>query len=258
MSVNLQAERLYDQVELVRGIGSRNRGQLCIMSFVAYLAGERHTDHPHTASPFIHDFAIPLNDGIPSAFCQDLKPFAPRIIGTKDGHDLKRAEVVSQMITGEVQPRAMVDFPYSLEDIRHELANTTLFSLAAGWGNSGPTGSSIASRFRAVRDAHEQGQCLLLATRAGQLFVALVLCAPSPAAQRWYWAKALELLDRLCDVGADHRAARIGCENVIPVSVQCGPQVLTTQPKADLQKIERRPMQKISEVFRAVRDFVSA
>jgi hypothetical protein len=37
MSVNLRAERLYDQVELVRGIGSRNRGQLCIISFVAYL-----------------------------------------------------------------------------------------------------------------------------------------------------------------------------------------------------------------------------
>jgi hypothetical protein len=44
----------------------------------------------------------------------------------------------------------------------------------------------------------------------------------------------------------------------MPVSVQCGPQVLTTQPKAALRKIERRPMQKISEVFRAVRDFVSA
>jgi len=94
MSVNLEAERLYDQVELVRGTGSRNRGQLCIMSFVAYLAGERHTDHPRTASPFIRKFAIPLNDGVPTALCQDLKPFAPRIIGTNDGHDLKRAAVM--------------------------------------------------------------------------------------------------------------------------------------------------------------------
>src|SRR6266568_1215300 len=73
MSVNLQAERLYDQVELVRGAGSRNRGQLCIMSFVAYLGGERHTDHPRTASSFIHDFAIPLNDGISTALRQQLK-----------------------------------------------------------------------------------------------------------------------------------------------------------------------------------------
>jgi hypothetical protein len=257
MSVNLQAERLYDRVELVRGAGSRHRGQLCIMSFVAYLAGERHTDHPRTASPFIHDFTIPLNDGIPTALRQHLKPFAPRIIGTNDGHDLKRAAVLSQMIMGEVVPRAMCDFAHSLEDSRHGLGNTALFNFAAGWPKSGPTGS-IASHIRAVRDAHEQGQCLLLATRAGQLFVALVLCAPSPAAQRWYWAKALELLDRLCDVGADHRAARIGSENATPFTVQHGLPVLAAEPKGDVQKIGRRPMHKISRVFQAVRDFVSA
>jgi len=256
MSVNLKAERLYDQIELVRGVGSRNRGQLCIMSFVAYLAGERHTDHPRTASLFIHDFAIPLNDGIPTALRQDLKPFAPRIIGTNDGHDLKRAAVLSQMIA-EVLPRAMCDFVHNLEDSRHGLGNTALFSFASGWHNSGPTGS-IAYRIRAVCDANEQGQCLLLATRAGQLFVALVRCAPSPAAQRWYWAKALELLDRLCDVGADHQPAWIGSEDTTPVSIQYVPPVLATQSKADLRKIERRPMQKISRVFWAVRDFVFA
>lgn len=257
MSVNLQTERLYDQIELVRGTGSRNRGQLCIMAFVAYLAGERHTDHPHTASPFIRKFAIPLNDGMPIALCQDLKPFAPRMIATNDGHDLKRAAVVSQMIMREVLPRSMADFPHGLDDIRHELGNAGLFNFAAGWHNSGLSGS-IESHFHAVRDAHEQGQRLLLATRAGQLFVALVLCAPSPAAQRWYWAKALELLDRLCDVGADHRVARMGSENTTPVSAQYGPRVLAAEPKADLRKIERQPMQKISQVLRAVRDFVSA
>jgi hypothetical protein len=257
MSVNLQAERLYDQVELVRGTGSRDRGQLCIMSFVAYLAGERHTDHPRTASPLIRKFAIPLNDGVSTALCQDLKPFAPRIIGTNDGHDLKRAAIVSQMMMGEVLPRAMADFSHSFEDIRHELGNPGLFNLAAGWHNSGPNGS-IASHFHAVRDAHEQGQRLLLAARAGQLFVALVLCAPSPAAQRWYWAKALQLLDRLCDVGADHRATKIGSENATPFTAQHGLLVLPAEPNGDLQKIERRPMHKISRAFRAVRDFVSA
>jgi len=253
MSVNLQAERLYDQVELVRGAGSRNRRKLCIMACVAYLAGEHHTDHPRTASLFIHDFAIPLNDGIPTTLRQQLKPFAPRIIGTNDGHELQRAAVVSQ-IMAEVLPRAMADFAHSLEDSQPGLCNTPLFSFA-GSHNSAPTGS-IASHIRAVRDADEQGQWLLLATRAAQLFLALLLCAPSPVAQRWYWAKALELLDRLCDVGTDHRVARIGSENATPVSVQSA--VPAAEPKADLRKIQRRPMQKISQVFRAVRDFVSA
>ena len=245
MSVNLQAERLYDQVELVRGAGSRHRGQLCIMSFVAYLAGERHTDHPRTASSFIHDFAIPLNDGIPTALRQQVKPFAPRIIGTNDGHDLKRAAVLSQMIMGEVVPRAMCDFAHSLDDSRHGLGNTALFSFAA-WHKSGQI-ARIASHIRAVREAHEQGQCLLLGTRAGQLFVALLLCAPTPAAKRWYWAKALEMLDRLCDVGGDQ--ARRGSKKATPVSAQRGSPVLAPGP--------RQHNHKISRAFRAVRDFVS-
>jgi len=227
------------------------------MSFVAYLAGERHTDRPRTASPFIRSFAIQLNDGTNTVLRQDLKPFAPRIIATSDGHDFERASVVLQTIMDDVLPRAACDFPHSLEGIRHELGNTGLFKFAGGWHTGSPNGS-IASHFQAVRDAHEQGQCLLLATRAGKLFLALVLCAPSAATRLWYWGKALELLDRLCDVGADHRAARIGSENSTPLSVSHGTPVLAAQSKTDLQKINRRPMQKISQVLRAVRDFVSA
>ena len=212
MSVSLQAERLYDRVELVRGAGSRRRDQLCIMSFVAHLAGERHTDRPRTASPFIRDFAIQLNDGLPTALRQDLKPFAPWIIGTNDGHDFERASIVCQTIMDDVLPRMARDFPDGREYAPSELDKETLFSFTAGWGDSSPTGS-IASCFRAVRDAQEQGACLSSAIRSGRLFVALVQCAPTLATQRWYWAKALDLLDRLCDVGADHRAARIGSEN---------------------------------------------
>jgi hypothetical protein len=257
MSVNLQAERLYGQVELVQGTGRRYRGQLCIMSFVAYLAGERHSDRPRTASPFIGSFAIQLNDGILPALRQDLKPFAPRIIATNDGHDFERTSVVLQMIMDDVLPRAACDFPGGRAHAQFELDNEALLGLAAGWGKSRST-ESIASCFRAVRDAQERGECLSVAMTGGRLLVALVQRAPTLAAQRWYWAKALELLDRLCDVGADHREARIGSENATSGSVQRGSPVLAAEPKADLRKIERRPMRKISGLLRAVRDFVSA
>jgi hypothetical protein len=257
MSVNPQAERLYDQIELVRGAGRRKRGQLCIMSFVAYLAGERHTDHPRTASPFIRSFAIQLNDGLSPALRQDLKPFAPRIIGTNDGHDFERSSVVLQTIMDDILPRAACDFPNDRAYAHFEPDNEALLGLSAGWGKSRPT-ESIASCFRAVRDAQDGGERLSIALTAGRLFVALVQRAPTSTAQRWYWAKALELLDRLCDVGSDYRAARLGSKNIMPVSVQCGPSVLAARSKADLQKIERRPMQKISHVLRAALDFVSA
>ena len=62
MNVNAAMERLYERVELVRGVGDRWRGQLCLMSFVALLAGEAHSDSPLTASSVIRPFGMVIND----------------------------------------------------------------------------------------------------------------------------------------------------------------------------------------------------
>jgi hypothetical protein len=207
MSVDLQEEHLYEQVYLVRGAGSRLRGELCIMSLVAYLADERHTDRPQTASSFVRNFAIQLNDGAPATLRQDLKPFAPRIIGTNDGHDLQRASLAYQVITEEVWPRAERDAVILPEDVAHETCIKGLWSFAASLRRRSAR-LGIAARFQALRAAHDKGDCLTIGTLAGQLLVGLVQRAPTH--QRWYWAKALELLDRLCDVGCDERASTMG------------------------------------------------
>ena len=257
MAVNLHAEHLYDQIELARGAGSRKRGHLCIMSFVAYLANERHTDHPRTASPFIRNFAIQLNDGVPWELRRDLKPFAPRIIGTNDGHDLERAPVSFEMVMKDLLPTAMRDFPDCREYPAIWLGNRTPFSVAAGWGDGPPT-NSIGSRFRAIRQEYERGDFLAMATRIGHLLVALIQCAPSSAAQRWYWAKALDLLDQLCDVGADRRAKKSGPENVIRIAAQRDSSAGVTPCTAALPKMEQRPLQKISRALRAALQLISA
>ncbi|HYC13530.1 MAG TPA: hypothetical protein VEC75_04725 [Stellaceae bacterium] len=244
MSLDLQTERLYEHIELVRGAGRRKRGQLCIMSFVAYLAGERHTDHPRSASPFLRNFAIQLNDGVGAELRRDLKPFAPRIIGSNDGRDFERAALALAMAMDEVLPRATKDF---LEGSRYgalELGNKSLFAVGAGWNDTEPT-ESIAARFRGVRDAGERREWLALATRMGQLFTALVQCAPSPAAQRWYWAKALGLLDRFCEVGAECRPQR--------KAIAAPP--AEREPERSLP--EPRPRGRISRALRAALDFVS-
>ena len=110
MSVDKQLEALYAKVELVRGVGKPRRGQLCIMSLVAFLAGERHSDHPHTASPAIRRFAVTVNDQMPDHLRGRLKPFAPAIIGTRDELDCLRAEMLIAAVFEEVLPHMRADF----------------------------------------------------------------------------------------------------------------------------------------------------
>jgi hypothetical protein len=66
MELDLRLQRALDGVELVSGtIGNPSDGRMCLMSLVAFLAGEDHTDSPHCASPLIQAFAIRINDNMP-------------------------------------------------------------------------------------------------------------------------------------------------------------------------------------------------
>ncbi len=79
---------------------------MCLMSLVAFLAGEPHSDAPGCASPVIQAFAVAVNDHMPRAARQRLKPFAPRIIGTDDGFDRLRTAVLRQALAEEIPPEA--------------------------------------------------------------------------------------------------------------------------------------------------------
>ena len=95
-------ERIYEGIDLVGCIGNPTARTMCIMSFVACLAGEGRTDAPMTASPVIRDFAIIVNDRMPPEVRRRLKPFAPRIIGTNDGLDEIRAQVLRRALAEEI------------------------------------------------------------------------------------------------------------------------------------------------------------
>ena len=99
MDVDPGLQRALDRVELVGGsIGDPGEGRMCLMSLVAFLAGEPHSDSPGCASPLVQAFAVAVNDHMPHAARQRLKPFAPRIIGTNDGFDSVRAAVLLQAL----------------------------------------------------------------------------------------------------------------------------------------------------------------
>ncbi|MEK9967406.1 MAG: hypothetical protein VW582_13730, partial [Rhodospirillaceae bacterium] len=80
-----QVETLFQQLDLVPRVGERRESELCVMSLVALLAGERHTDRPATACPVIAAYAIKVNDTVDCDTRQGLKLMATRIMGTNDG-----------------------------------------------------------------------------------------------------------------------------------------------------------------------------
>ncbi len=205
MGPDLQLQqRVLDRFELVSGIGDPDQGTACVMSLVAHLAGEGRTDRPACASPLIRHFAIPINDRMPPEARRRLKPFVPRLIGTIDGLDGARAEVLRRALVEVVLPRASGECPAS--------------------SPRGPA-SRLAGPFRRLRvrllrgnllrhidrlleEAEEgrgPGQRVELASAAGHL---LALCARDAWDAReaeWYWSQAIALLDWLCDVGAGGR-----------------------------------------------------
>ena len=62
----------------------------CVMEAVAYVAGERWSDHPGCASPVLTSFAMGLNDRLPTEQRQLLKPFVLRLVDTKASREVEQ------------------------------------------------------------------------------------------------------------------------------------------------------------------------
>jgi hypothetical protein len=206
MTVDLRLEQLYQRVELVKGIGDPRRGKLCIMSFVALLAGEDHSDNPSVASPVIRRFAISINDRMPARFRQFLKPFAPRIIGTQDRLDAQRAEVIAASVRNEIAPRVLVDFG---------AASTGIAWL--GWYGEDREAARILLGRLADSDRRLDTPEFQIEIAAATAYLLALGARAAPQAEiaGWYWNKAIDLLDRLCNVGSARAEPRIDAMRVV-------------------------------------------
>ena len=197
MPVNLRFEELYNQIELVRGIGDRRRGRLCIMSFVTFLAGEAHSDNPATVSSVIRRLAIEINDNMPASLRQKLKCFAPQMIGTRDGHDNARARLLLDVARKELLPHVESDLgditPTTQFGVREGAAKSWLMYLHV---------KSLVAGVEVIGDAQAQEQ---IAFAMARLICGCGQNVASPAKRGWYWAMAIDLLDRLCTIGIEDK-----------------------------------------------------
>ncbi|GGC54387.1 hypothetical protein GCM10011504_35940 [Siccirubricoccus deserti] len=201
-ALDVRLQRVFDRVKLVSGIGDPDAGTMCVMSLVACLAGEGYTDRPTCASPLIRIFAIKINDHMPAEARQRLKPFAPRILGTNDGRDGERAEVLRRALAEELLAE--------LSGQRRAPAGTSNGSLARHFWTR-LRKYQLQRRIKALlgraRMNDGPGAGIALASGAAQLLVVCARDTRDAGEAEQYWNSAIGLLDRLCDVGASERRA---------------------------------------------------
>ncbi len=220
MTTDFTNQRLYDSISLVSRVGNRHDNELCVMSLVALLAGENHTDRPKAACSVIATFAIKVNDGIDCDARQTLKPFAPRIIGTRDGMARRRAWVLTNAILSEVLPRraqdAGLDVPISLaEQLRIRTQSfdpDELQELSALLRREAQTLGLDRGRLSDLRyllRACARGSDELVANSCASILSDFARHPVKPEDSGWYWNKAIELIDRICDISEGPAGAQI-------------------------------------------------
>ena len=82
--MSIDSARLAKVEGLPLYVGSHSpNSTFCVMEAVAYVAGEPWSDSPECVSPVIAQFLRTWNDGLNDEDRQMLKPFIPKVIGTK-------------------------------------------------------------------------------------------------------------------------------------------------------------------------------
>src|SRR4051812_33348971 len=83
------------EFQLYAGAHEAGENRRCAAEWVAWLAGEPHTDRPQSMSLVLREFVTWLNDDLEDEARQDLRPYLARMVGTaNDGLDQKRADAM--------------------------------------------------------------------------------------------------------------------------------------------------------------------
>jgi len=94
---DVEISRLLDGTALQYGAHSRREDGMCAMELVAYIAGEPHSYEPACASELLTGYTIRINDHMRTSERRNLKPFLPRIVGTRVGDEQHRFEIMARL-----------------------------------------------------------------------------------------------------------------------------------------------------------------
>ncbi|MBO6781820.1 MAG: hypothetical protein JJ899_00845 [Alphaproteobacteria bacterium] len=213
MSPTALAPSAADEISLVPRLGERRDRELCVMSFVALLAGERHTDRPATACPVITTFVIKINDAIDCDTRQRLKPLAHDILGTNDGRSGERAWYLARTcvndVFGGIAQAAGVPaeiIPHLPERRNDAFDFSALSSDIKSLCRKYDIDRAVLFDMRYLVRALARGSDDLVASAAAVLFVDAARLHGGATDDNPYWKAAIALFSRLCRIGKDGRA----------------------------------------------------
>lgn len=222
---DLTRQKQFDSVQLKYGSHQRRDDGMCAMELVAFLAGEEHTDHPDCACPVLTGYTIRLNDAMPEEWRQQLKPYLPLLIGSRDGRESERAALLAWRAVRVFMPIIldachMPERAAAFRDFRRGLdaAADAAYAVYATIGNT-PLSNRVANvarsvimlTARAAYSAHCAG-----AARAPHMGRALDASDTADVAihltrivePAGIWRQSIEALDEALAVGAEARAER--------------------------------------------------
>lgn len=220
---DLERQRRFDSVNLQYGTHRTPDDGMCAMEMVAFLAGEHHSDHPDCVCPVLTGYTIRLNDAMPESWRQQLKPYLPLLIGTRDGHEVARAELLAWRAIRVFLPIVLEacrmpekaarfrDFQRGL-DAAADAAYTIYASVSSSPAGSRAINASRAVAMHAARAAyaaHCAGSAraphMGRAIDASDTADAAIAVTRIVDAER-IWPLALEALDEGLMIGAEDRA----------------------------------------------------
>jgi hypothetical protein len=174
---------------LTRGRHAYPADGRCAMEWVAYIAGEPHSDHPACVDPVLGEFGRAWNDALDDDTRQRLRPYLARMIGTaNDGRSLERSRMCLDWLARTHTP-AWLELAGLTEHARAlrglgPIASPVALNAAAGaagdaaWDAVGAAAAGDAVGAAAARDA------------AGAAARAAARAAAGDAARDAAWAAA--------------------------------------------------------------------
>jgi hypothetical protein len=194
--------------ELGKGSHDTRETGMCAMEWVAYIAGEEHSDSPVCVDPVLRRFGMGLNDALPDDMRQRLRPYLARMIGTAgDGRSEERrwaladwavrfAAAEAQDVTGR---KDLGDKLRALPEVTAETKDEAIEVARAVRDGRRAANAYAAAAANAAANAADAAAAAAYAAAA--YANAAADAADAAAARRHMWERllpsALDLLDRL-------------------------------------------------------------